>query len=78
MAIETIGKRIIVIGGTPGIGKSSLVKQAVHFLNARRIFLGGVVWIQAKGVTMTENLIKLVARSFINKAADPSVQSVMR
>jgi nucleoside-triphosphatase THEP1 len=63
----------VVIGGIPGIGKSSLVKQAIHYLNVRRSYLGGVICIQAKGVTMIENLVKLIARSFMSHLTNEPV-----
>ena len=52
------GKRLTCLLGLPGIGKSSLVRNAIHFFVKRRYFLAGVVFIQAKGVDAVEVLVK--------------------
>ena len=54
------GKRLTCLLGLPGIGKSSIVRNAVYFFVKRRFFLAGVVFIQAKGVETIEVLIKQI------------------
>jgi AAA+ ATPase superfamily predicted ATPase len=52
------GQRLICLIGLPGIGKSSLVRNSIQFFVKRKVFLGGVVFIQAKGVDSIEIIIK--------------------
>jgi AAA+ ATPase superfamily predicted ATPase len=39
------GTRLTCLLGLPGIGKSSIVRNAIHFFVKRRFFLAGVVFI---------------------------------
>ena len=42
------GKRLITLLGLNGIGKSTVAREAVHFMCARKYFTGGVIFINLK------------------------------
>ena len=44
-------KRLITLLGLNGIGKSTVAKEAVHFMCVRKYFTGGVIFINLKQVT---------------------------
>ena len=62
--IESImsGKRLITLLGLNGIGKSSVAKEAIHFMCVRKYFTGGVVFINLKQVTSFRIFIGKVKR----------------
>ena len=62
----------------PGIGKSSLIRQAIHFFNDRNYFTGGILLIQAKGVESTESLKKLIICGIIFQITDDSQKKSIR
>lgn len=71
-------KRLVSVVGVPGIGKSSLVRRAIHFFDNRKLFTGGIVLIQAKGVESTENLKKLIICSIISEISDEKIKQSIR
>lgn len=40
-----------------GVGKSSLVKQVLHRVKDRNVFLGGMLFVQARGISTVATLI---------------------
>jgi hypothetical protein len=50
--------RLVNIMGLPGIGKSSLVKNAIHYMAERRLFKTGIIFISAKGLITCELFLK--------------------
>ena len=44
------GERLIALLGLPGIGKSSIARNALHFMVERKFFTGGVILVQLKNV----------------------------
>ena len=67
--------RLVASLGLHGIGKSSLVRNALHFIYERKYFTGGVVLIQTKNVRDVFSLMKLIQR-FIIQALDLSYKEV--
>ena len=51
--------------GMPGIGKSSLVRNAVHYLSDRNQFLLGVSFVEAKEVESIEILVKILIKDIL-------------
>ena len=51
-------ERIITLLGLHGMGKTSLVKNTLHYIYVRRFVLGGIMWIKMKGVTDVYTVIK--------------------
>lgn len=76
--IATSGKRLISVVGVPGIGKSVLVRQAIHFFDDRKQFTGGIVLIQAKGVESTENLKKMLICNVLSEISDETLKKSIR
>lgn len=63
--IATSEKKIVILIGMAGIGKSSLVRNAINYLSERKQFLSGIVFVQAKGVESTEILLKIIIGAFM-------------
>ena len=76
-------KRLIVILGLPSVGKSSLARAVMHFVEQRDYFLAGVTLVQAKGLRdinvfknmMMKNFFKDFEKNqeFKKQAEDPNV-----
>ena len=49
--------------GLSGIGKSSLVKNTLHFVSDRKYFTGGILYVQSEGVRKCYILLKLIMKS---------------
>ena len=43
--------RLITLLGLAGIGKSTVAKEAIHYMSVRKYFTGGVVFINLKNVS---------------------------
>lgn len=50
-------KRYITITGMPGIGKSTLARELVRYIQFRNIFRDGVVYVDIRGC---ENMGKII------------------
>ena len=50
--IESImgGERLLMLLGLHGVGKSSVARNALHYMHERKYMSGGVIWVQLKGV----------------------------
>ena len=60
------GQRLVQLLGVPGIGKSSLIRSVLQCLLERRVFLGGMVFIQGTGIKTKQRLLKqIVLKVFI-------------
>ena len=44
------GKRLIMLLGLHGVGKSAVARNAVHYMLERKYFTGGVIFVNLKGV----------------------------
>ena len=57
--VQTVFRnRLVTLIGLPGIGKTSLAKNAVHFIADRQMFKMGVVFLPLKGYTTCEIFLK--------------------
>ena len=61
----TSGKRLVLMFGLHGTGKSSIVRQALHYISDRKFFTGGVIQIQLSNVKSTYSLNKAIQRAII-------------
>ena len=43
-------KRLVMILGLHGVGKSAVAKNAVHYMLERKYFTGGVIFVDLKGI----------------------------
>ena len=50
--------RLFTIIGLPGIGKSSLIKNTMHYINERRLIKGGIIYINARNITVSEQFLQ--------------------
>lgn len=50
--------RLVNIIGFPGIGKSALCKNALHYMYERNLFKCGVIYMPLKGYTTCEIFLK--------------------
>ena len=44
--------------GLPGIGKTSLAKNAIHYIAERRLFKAGIIFVSLKGFINCELFLK--------------------
>ena len=55
---------MVLLSGPPGIGKSTLLRNAFQYILERKYFIGGVIMIDMKGSsdlqTLLRNLKKIV------------------
>ena len=61
------GERFIMILGLHGVGKSSVARNALHYINERKYMTGGVMWVQLKGTKDVYAILKQI-QSFIYRA----------
>lgn len=60
-----LANRLVTIIGLPGIGKTSLSKNAVHYLATRRVFKAGIVFMSLKGFINCEIFLKKLLTNLI-------------
>ena len=59
-------QQIFMLLGMHGIGKSSIAKNALNYIQERKFVHGGILWIQLKGVRDIYTLTKLIQRNIYN------------
>ena len=52
------GERLIILLGLHGFGKSSIARNALHYVSQRKFFTGGILLIQLKNVEKVFSLLK--------------------
>lgn len=57
--------RLVTIIGLPGIGKTSLSKNAVHYMATRKMFKAGIVFMPLKGFINCEIFLKKLLTNLI-------------
>ena len=57
--------RIISLLGLRGIGKSSLARNTLHFAAERKMFKGGILFIQLKDTRTLFTMLKLIMRNIL-------------
>jgi len=62
--------------GLPGIGKSSLARSVLQYLYERRYFLGGMIFVQGKGVGVLERLVKEIMLKLFLKADKEKIKKI--
>ena len=60
-------ERIVLLLGLHGIGKSALARNTCHYVAERKLFTGGIIFIQLKGMSSLFPMLKLIMRAIINK-----------
>ena len=61
------GERLIMLLGLHGVGKSSVARNALHYIHERRYMSGGIVWVQLKGVRDVYSVTKQI-QSYIYRS----------
>ena len=59
--------RLVTIIGLPGIGKTALCKNAVHYISERNLFKQGIFFMQVKGYMNSDLLMKKLVRNFVKQ-----------
>lgn len=62
--------RLVTVIGLPGIGKTALCKNAVHYMSSRNMFKMGIVFMQLKGYMNCDLFIKKLVLNFIMQHFD--------
>lgn len=62
------GQRLTQLVGLPAIGKSCLTRAAIKYISERRIFLGGIVFVQGKGIQTLKVLVKEILIKFLQNS----------
>ena len=57
--------RLVTIIGLPGIGKTSLCKNAVHYITHRKMFKLGIIFMQLKGYINFDIIMKKLVQNFV-------------
>ena len=55
--------RLVTIRGSPGIGKTTLAKELLHYIVPRRIFADGLVFVNLRDVTTIEGVVREVSQA---------------
>ena len=60
--IESVmsGERLVILLGLHGLGKSSIARNALHYMCERKFFTGGVLLVQLKNVRDVFSLMKQI------------------
>ena len=61
-------ERIVPILGLCGIGKSVLARNTLHYVAERKMFSGGVLYIQMKNVRSFFAVVKIIMRNIMSFA----------
>ena len=54
------GERLVILLGLHGFGKSSVARNALHYMSERKFFTGGMLLIQLKNVRDVFSLMKQI------------------
>lgn len=65
MISSVLNNRLVNIIGLPGIGKTSLCKNAVHYMADRKLFKQGVMYFSLKGYMNCEIFMKKLVLNFV-------------
>lgn len=57
--------RIVSLLGLRGVGKSCLARNTLHYVAERKIFTGGILFIQLKDIKSIFSLLKLIMRAIM-------------
>ena len=60
-------ERIVLLLGLHGIGKSALARNTCHYVAERKLFTGGIIFIQLKGMSSLFAMLKIIMREIIKK-----------
>ena len=60
-------ERIVNVVGLRGIGKSSLVKNTLHYVSDRKMFTGGIFHIQLKNSKTCIAMLKMIMREILRQ-----------
>ena len=52
------GERLVILLGLHGFGKSSIARNALHYMSERKFFTGGIILVQMKNVEKVFTLLK--------------------
>ena len=61
------GERLIMLLGLHGVGKSSVARNALHYIHERKYMSGGILWVQLKGSRDIYSVTKQI-QSYIYRA----------
>ena len=73
-----MSNRLITLIGLPGIGKTSLSKNAIHFISTRKMFKAGIVFMQLKGCSNCEIFLKKLLSFLLIQQTDNSMEKKLQ
>ncbi|CDW83802.1 nb-arc domain protein [Stylonychia lemnae] len=68
--MDVIENRFVTIKGMPGIGKTTIAKAIIHFLDERQLFRDGIILLSLRGLDQA-NMILTRLQLIINKHLPP-------
>ena len=57
--------RLVTIIGLPGIGKTALAKNSIHYMADRQMFTAGIIFMSLKGFINCELFLKKLLVNFV-------------
>ena len=65
------GADTVLVKGPPGIGKSTLLRNAFEYILDRRCFLGGIIMVDLRGVLTMQALLRDLKQILIKSLKIP-------
>ena len=60
-------ERIVILLGLHGIGKSALARNTCWYVAERKLFTGGIIFLQLKGMSSHFAMLKYIMRNIMNQ-----------
>jgi predicted AAA+ superfamily ATPase len=65
--ITTPLNHLVTLMGLPGVGKSSLIKATIQYIQDRSLLRGGLIFTDARSISNCELLVRKMNNQFISE-----------
>ena len=62
--------RLITLLGLPGVGKTALIRNTVHYIQERRLFQGGCIFSNAQNIKDAKDYVSALISQVIKETRD--------